>query len=330
MGNKVFIIGISSFAGASFTDYLLKNTNFKIFGTFNNADNITIKLFLKNNKKFSKVNLIKLNLYNSNDLLLKIAKKINPYYIIDFASICMVNESWINPIKYFRINFLSRVNFVKNLNKLKNLKKYIYISTPEIFGSSKKKIKEDSNFYAPSTPYASSKLSTEILLDNYSKNENCKIIIARFTNFYGLGQPLHRLIPKLIFCLNNNLKFPLHGRGLSKRDFIFDRDFNNGIFKIIKRGKIGAKYHFSSNKYLSINTVIKKILAIKGHQWNNVITKVIDRKGKDKYYYLDCKKTMSELKWKSNVSIDIGLKETIKFYDNLNKKLDKKDINFKL
>ena len=39
---------------------------------------------------------------------------------------------------------------------------------------------------------------------------------------------------------------------------------------------------------------------------------------------------MSELKWKSNVSIDIGLKETIKFYDNLNKKLDKKDINFNL
>ena len=30
MGNKVLIIGISSFAGASFTDYLLKNTNFKI------------------------------------------------------------------------------------------------------------------------------------------------------------------------------------------------------------------------------------------------------------------------------------------------------------
>ena len=62
----------------------------------------------------------------------------------------------------------------------------------------------------------------------------------------------------------------------------------------------------------------------------SIPSKVKDRKGKDKYYYLDCKKTMSELKWKSKVPIDTGLKKTIKFYDNLNKKLDKKDINFKL
>ena len=51
----------------------------------------------------------------------------------------MVNESWKYPNHYFNVNFNSKIDFINNLNKQKNLKKYIYIGTPEIFGSSSKR-----------------------------------------------------------------------------------------------------------------------------------------------------------------------------------------------
>ena len=109
----------------------------------------------------------------------------------------MVNQSWKNPEVYINTNVLYKTIFLKNLKKFNFLKKYIYISTPEIFGSSGK-IKEDCNIYKPSTPYAASKLCFELLLRNYAKNFNAPIIIARFSNFFGPGQPIYRLIPKLI------------------------------------------------------------------------------------------------------------------------------------
>ena len=74
-----------------------------------------------------------------------------------------------------------------------------------------------------------SKLNLEQMLTLYS-NKSCKSIIVRASNFYGLGQLDHRLIPKLIKFVNNNKKFPLHGNGDSTRDFIFEDDFNNGLF----------------------------------------------------------------------------------------------------
>ena len=121
----------------------------------------------------------------------------------------MVNESWSDPKYYFQINFFSKIDFIKNLYKQKKLKKYIYIGTPEIFGSNKTPINENAMLYNPTTPYASSKLALEMLLNNFIQKPVYKIIIARFSNFYGSGQPMHRLLPKLIYCINNHVKFPL-------------------------------------------------------------------------------------------------------------------------
>ena len=61
----------------------------------------------------------------------------------------------------------------------------------------RKSISENFQFFFPSTPYATSKLSAELLIKNYNKNYVKKGIITRFSNFYGPGQPNYRLIPKI-------------------------------------------------------------------------------------------------------------------------------------
>jgi len=330
MKQKVLILGISSFGGASFANYLLKKTNFKIFGTFNNKKKLPFELFLKKNNRYKYLKLFKLDLTKNNNYLEKLTKKISPNYIIDFASICMVNESWIHPKHYFQINFFSKINFIKNLCQQKKLIKYIYIGTPEIFGSNNKPIAEYSKLYNPSTPYASSKLSLEMFLNSFIQNPIYKIIIARFSNFYGRGQQIHRLIPRLVYCINKKKKFPLHGSGETKRNFIFEDDFNRGLMKVITNGKVGSKYHFSGEKYFTIKDIIKNVLHIKKYSWNKLIEQNIERKGKDKNYYLDCTKTKRELSWKCRVGLKIGIKKTIKYYDSIINDVNEKDMNFKI
>ncbi len=310
MKQKILILGVSSFAGFSFAQYIFKKKKFKIYGTFSSFKTKELMCF----KKEEKINLIKLNLLNNSQKLLKIVKQIKPNIIIDFASVCLVNESWKNPNEYFKINFNSKIDLVSNLKSLKFLKKYIYIGTPEIFGSSDKKIDEYSTNYSPSTPYALSKLSMELLLESYYKNFKSNVIIARFSNFYGRYQPFHRLIPKTIYSILKKQKFPLQGSGTSKRDFIFDEDTNEALYSVIKKGKIGKKYHFSSNKLFRIKDIINIICKKLNYKYSKLVYKVPDRVGKDNNYNLSCLKTKKELNWKSKKSLYLGINQTIKFY----------------
>ena len=102
---KILILGISSFGGASFANYLLNKSSFDIIGTYSKKKKLPFSLFLKKNKNFRKIKLFKVNLNLNGNQIKKVVQKCKPDYVIDFASICMVNESWLYPELYFKINF---------------------------------------------------------------------------------------------------------------------------------------------------------------------------------------------------------------------------------
>tara|TARA_Y100000590_G_scaffold457581_1_gene610535 strand:+ start:31376 stop:32368 length:993 start_codon:yes stop_codon:yes gene_type:complete len=311
--NKILILGSNSFSGASMTNYLLKK-KFLVYGTYNQKKP-NIYLNFKKNIKKNNFKMLKINLLKRSDIfkLIKIIKKEKPNYILDFASLCMVNESWSLPQRYFDINVLSKIHILNEIKKLNFIKKYIYISTPEIFGSQNYKIIEKNKLFNPSTPYATSKLSCELYINNLIKNFKFNGIIARFSNFYGPGQPYYRLIPKIILSILKKKKFPIHGDGKSKRNYIFSEDFCSGIYKIIKKGNVGKTYHFSGNKLYSVIDIIKKVAKLMGKNFNIITKKSSDRKGKDLIYNISSAATKKELDWNCNTTIDNGIKKVIEF-----------------
>ena len=328
MKKRILILGSSSFSGSSTINYLLTKNKYQIIGTYRKKKSdryLPYKFNIKsNNFKEYKVDFLK-----NPSSLINLIKKLKPEVIIDFASICMVNESWKNSNIYFQINVLSKIKMIEYLSSTKFLKKYIYISTPEIFGSSKKYIEEKSQTFAPQTPYATSKLSFEILLKNFQKNFSFPLIISRFSNFYGPGQPLYRLIPKLIFCIDNNKKFTLQGDGGSMRNFIFSYDFCTGINKVIDKGRIGKTYHFSGRKFYSVNDIIKNVCDLKSYDKKKLIKKTKSRVGQDFIYKLCSKMTMKELRWKPIYSLKKGLQEIILYHKRHIKNISNKELFYK-
>ena len=98
---KILVLGSSSFSGSAFIDFML-NKNFFVIGTYRRKKNILYQPHLKkNNKNYVQY---KIDLDKDIDKLLELIKRYKPKYIIDFASICMVNESWANPEKYIKSN----------------------------------------------------------------------------------------------------------------------------------------------------------------------------------------------------------------------------------
>ncbi len=328
MKKRILILGSSSFSGASTVNYLLNQKRYKVFGTYRKKKRDCYLPYKFNNRK-NNFKEYKIDFLKNSKNLINIIKKLKPEVILDFASICMVNESWKNSEIYFQINVSSKIKMIEYLRNSKFLKKYIYISTPEVFGSSNKYILENNNSFSPQTPYATSKLSFEYLLKNYQKNFNFPLIISRFSNFYGPGQPLYRLIPKLISCIDNKKKFTLQGNGYSKRNFIFSFDFCSGIDKIISSGKIGKTYHFSGKRFYSVNDIIKNVCDLKSYDKKKLVKKIKSRVGQDFIYKLGSQMTMKELRWKPIYSLKKGIQEIIFYHKEHIKYLSDKDLIYR-
>jgi len=311
---KYLIIGSNSFSGSHFAQYLIKKKH-NVMGVSRSKE--LNKAFLpykwskeKNNFKFFQVNINK-----QLHILLKLIKKYKPQYIINFAAQGMVAQSWKSPEDWYQTNLLGQVKLHNELRKFKSIKKYIHITTPEVYGNTKKWIKENYEFQ-PSTPYAVSRASCDLHLMSFYKNYKFPVIFTRAANVYGPGQQLYRIITKAMISARLGKKINLHGGGRSKRSFIYIEDVCDAIYKIIKKGKVGETYHISTNKIISIRDLVKKICHMTTAKFENLTKMSKERKGKDQAYLLNTSKIRKKLNWKDKVTLDDGLKKTLNWVDN--------------
>ena len=328
--NNILILGSNSFSGNQMVNFLIKK-NLKVIGCSQSAQPANkFNIFLNNNLKLKKnFQFYKVDINKNFKKLQNIIKTSKPKIIIDFLGQGMVAESWEYPELTFKTNVIGKIKLYTFLNKCSFLEKYIKISTPEVFGSVKIRSANYST-HNPSTPYALSHSTIEKYLLLLFKHFSFPVIISRFSNFYGPYQKLYRVIPLAIHKASNKDKFLLHGGGKSKRSFIFSEDFCNGIYKMIKFGKIGNCYQFSSSHYISIKKIVELIYKKKKLNPKKYVVNVKDRRGKDKNYKIFDKDTRKKLNWNNKTSIETGIDEVINWYDKFKDEFNKKDEKFKI
>ena len=300
--NKAVIIGVNSFSGNAFANYLL-NKNFTILGF--SRSNIEKQHFLRFNKKNKKITFFKKNLNSDINFIIKKIKKFKPNYIINYAAQSMVGESWENPQDWLKTNSFSMPIFYNEIFKLKINSRIVHISTPEVYGNVKNKIYENEN-YKPSTPYALSRVTADQYLNIMQKFRNLDFVSVRAANVYGECQKLYRIIPKAIHsCLTDN-KIYLHGGGKSTRSFIHIDDVSNATYIAMKKGKSGNIFHISTEEMITIKKLVQIICKKLDKDYKSIVKVTGDRIGKDSSYNLNSKK-IKNYKWKPKISLDQGL-----------------------
>ena len=329
MNNTILIIGSNSFAGSNFCNYLL-NKKYKVIGV--SRSNEINKIFLKYKKsKHHKKNFLfyKINLNKDKDIikLVKLIKFKKIKYIVNFASQGMVAESWIKPWDWYNTNVVSFSKLISLIKDIK-LKKFLNFSTPEVYGSTSKKIREH-NIFNPSTPYAISRSAQDFNLYAHYKNFKFPVVFTRAANIFGPHQQLYRIIPISIIKGIKNKKISLHGAGKSMRSFVFMDDVSEILFKIlIDKKNIGQTFHISSKQFISIRKLVLIILKILGKK-KSLIQNVKERDGKDFGYFLNASKIIKRYKWKNKKSLENGIKETIDWINNNLTIIKKLNLNYK-
>tara|TARA_B110000037_G_C17092876_1_gene494755 strand:+ start:740 stop:1729 length:990 start_codon:yes stop_codon:yes gene_type:complete len=308
--NKFLIIGSNSFSGSSFVNFLL-DKNYLVVGISRSKEKKYLNCYNKN-KNIKNYKFYNLDINYDLDKIISVIKKFKPSHIINYSAQGMVNESWNNPDHWYETNIVSMTKLVQKISKLNFIKIFLNFSTPEVYGSIKKIMKENTNFN-PTTPYAISRAAFDTHLNNLYKFHNFPVIITRTANVYGPYQDIFRIIPKTIINILKNKKIEIHGSGSTERSFIHIKDVNIALYKILKKKNVGNNYHISTNEFVSIKTLCK-LIKKKMNKANLKFKYTKDRIGKDFAYKLDSSKLRKKLKWKNDFNLIKGLEDTIEWY----------------
>ena len=202
--------------------------------------------------------------------------------------------------------------------------RFHHIRTDEVFGSlpsdPDKKFTEQTP-YAPRSPYAASKASSDHLVRAWHETYGLPIVISNCSNNYGPYQFPEKLIPLVI--LNAIVWKPLtiYGDGGNVRDWLYVDDHADALLKILKAGKVSRSYNIGGNSEFTNLEIVAKLCALldrllpsdKGN-YSQLISFVKDRPGHDQRYAIDPSRVEAELHWKPSFSIDPGLEQTVKWY----------------
>lgn len=157
--------------------------------------------------------------------------------IIHLAAKAGVRPSIDDPVGYNTINVIGTQNLLEFARKRK-IKQFIFASSSSVYGINKNiPWTEDDKVLLPISPYASTKVSGELLGHVYSHLYGIRFIGLRFFTVYGPRQRPDLAIHKFTNLLFENKPIPFFGNGLTTRDYTFIDDIVEGVISSLNYTK---------------------------------------------------------------------------------------------
>ncbi len=312
---KILVLGSNSFSGASFVAHALAEGS-EVIGVSRSSEPVTAFLPYRwaNHESFT---FRQLDLNHDLDQIMQTIRDQRIPIIVNFAAQSMVAESWQFPADWLMTNAVSTIRLHDELRTCDFLERYVHVSTPEVYGNCTGFVSEEQPFN-PSTPYAVSRATADMSLRTFFEAYGFPVVTTRAANVYGPGQQLYRIIPRTILSVLTGEKLELHGGGVSTRSFIHIRDVVDATWKIMLHGEAGEDFHISTTEAISIRGLVELVCDKLGADFDETVTIVGDRLGKDPAYLLDSSKARVALNWQDAVSLSDGLDECIAWVrDNL-------------
>ena len=219
--------------------------------------------------------------------------------LVNFAAESHVDNSIQTPDIFVDSNVLGVLNILNLLRgKVYERPLFVHISTDEVYGDVLDGEKTEESILEPSNPYYASKAAAEMLIHAYARTYDIDYQVARSTNNYGPRQYPEKLIPKIIECITDGRKIPVHGDGSYVRDWIYVKDNVDGIYRICHAEEKNQIWNLCAYNYMKNIDVVEAIC-----NWMNVsdpaelIKFVENRIGQDKRYSISSEKVRDKLSW---------------------------------
>ncbi len=149
--------------------------------------------------------------------------------IVHVAAKAGVHASIKTPVACQQANVMGTQHLLE-IAKEKGVKQFVFASSSSVYGVNPNvPWKETDQNMMPISPYASSKLSCELLGNVYTHLYGIRFIALRFFTVYGPRQRPDLAIHKFAKMIVNKKPIPMFGDGSTRRDYTFIEDTLAGI-----------------------------------------------------------------------------------------------------
>jgi len=228
--------------------------------------------------------------------------------IIHLAAKAGVRPSISNPVLYQDVNVKGTQNLLE-LARLKNIKKFIFASSSSVYGINPNVPWKESDYVLnPISPYASTKVSGELLGHVYSHLYGIQFIALRFFTVYGPRQRPDLAIHKFFKKMLNGEEITMFGDGSTSRDYTYVDDVVSAISLAIDYDRSSYEViNVGNQKSVSLIHMIQTIEHTLGKKAN--IVQLPEQPGDVPQTYADIKKAQNLLNYSPNTSFDEGLRK---------------------
>lgn len=227
MRKRILITGAAGFIGSNLVRNLLKNGRYCVIGLDNFDPFYARSEKEKNIESFSgDKNFLFYEGDIRNNADLDALDDID--VIVHLAAKAGVRPSIKDPILYQEVNVGGTQNLLEFARR-RNIKQFVFASSSSVYGINEHVPWSEDDKLMPISPYASTKLSCEMLGHVYSHLYGIRFLSLRFFTVYGPGQRPDLAIHKFYRAIINGQPIPVFGDGSTSRDYTYVEDIVNGI-----------------------------------------------------------------------------------------------------
>ena len=325
---KILVTGAAGFIGSAVYRWLLANTDAHIIilDKLTYAATLDIRAALAN----PRTNVEQVDICDRAEVT-RVLRDHRPDFVMHLAAESHVDRSIDGPSTFVQSNVVGTNVLLEAVREYwhnlaaieREAFRFHHVSTDEVYGS----LGADGSFteqsaYAPNSPYAASKASSDHLVRAWHRTFGLPIVISNCSNNYGPFQFPEKLIPLIILSAVQGKPLPVYGTGENVRDWVHVDDHAAALMQILTRGRVGESYNVGGNAERTNIAVVREICRILDEVLPNsahrphekLITFVKDRPGHDHRYAVDTSKIRAELGWQPREAFETGLRKTVEWY----------------
>jgi dTDP-glucose 4,6-dehydratase len=263
------------------------------------------------------------------DLVRTLLTRHRPRAIVNFAAETHVDRSIHGPAAFVQTNVVGtfalldgvRAWWSEQPERERDAFRFLHVSTDEVYGSLAPDgaAFTESTPYAPNSPYAASKASSDHLVRAYRHTFGLPTLTTNCSNNYGPFQFPEKLIPLMIVNALHGKPLPVYGDGRNVRDWLYVGDHCSAIRTVLAKGRPGETYNVGGNAERANIDLVRTLCRLLRERRpaldaEALITFVRDRPGHDRRYAIDATKIERELGWRPSHTFESGLAQTIDWY----------------
>lgn len=226
-----------------------------------------------------------------------------------------VQYSLHNPLETYQTNTVGTMN-VLEAARLNDVGRVVHAGSAEVYGKPETVPIKEAHPLAPRSPYAAGKVASDRLMFSYFCTYGLPVVMSRFFGIFGPRQSIEKAIPKFVLRIGRGMPPVIYGDGTQSRDYMYGTDAADAYARLgVVDGMVGETVNIGTGKETRIVDLASMIIRLMGKDIKPEFTPAL-HPGEAGRLVADPTRGMEALDWRPEVSLEEGMKRTIKYYQD--------------